>query len=240
MKMFIKFLLFPYILFITGCGTTGKFVYPDQMRTLTKISSVPLLNKTVAIMPFDDYRGNENSCLFPLYLIPLMPLSWANYERPDATSVFLSIAKYEISPQEDLAKATAVSLRTSNIFKDAFFTMGGEKNTADYILTGKINMLKYNGKMFSYGLSIYCPFLWLIGAPAGLSENRLAVDLQLKDKQGRIVWIWSMDKEESIVQWIYVRMGYDCKMFSKMYQEGMNDAMNSLAERIRARTDLFQ
>ena len=118
--------------------------------------------------------------------------------------------------------------------------MGGEKHNADYILSGKIKFLKYKGKMFTYCLSAYGPLFWLIGAPAGTSENRIALEVQLKDKQGRVIWDWSMDKEEWIVQWIYYRMGHDCKMFSKMYQDGMNDAMNSLAKRIRNRPDLFQ
>jgi hypothetical protein len=228
------------ILVFTGCGSTGKFVYPAKMSSLIQIDSEPVLNKRVAVLPFDDYRSDENSCWFPLYLIPLMPFSWGDYERPDAASMFLSIVKYDITPSEDLAKATAVSLRHSNIFQDTFFTMGGEKQNADFILTGRIKMLKYKGKMFTYCLSVYGPIFWIFGAPAGMSENRIALELQLKNKQGKVLWDWAIDKEEWIVQWLYARMGHDCKMFAQMYQDGMNDAMNNLAKRIRERPDLFK
>lgn len=240
MKIIFQIVAIACMLLLVGCGTTGKFVYPDQMSTLFTASSEPLTEKSVAVIPFDDYRGSENSCWYPLYLIPLMPLSWGDYERPEAASMFLSIVKYDITPSEDLAKATAVSLRHSNIFKDAFFTMGGEKQNADYVLSGKIKMLKYQGKMFTYCLSVYGPVFWILGAPAGTSENRLVLELQLKNKNGKVLWDWAIDKEEWIVQWIYARMGHDCKMFSKMYQEAMNDAMINLAKRIRERPDLFK
>lgn len=240
MKIIFQVIVVVCTLFLVGCGTTGKFVYPDQMSTLFSAASEPVLEKSVAVIPFDDYRSSENNCWYPLYLIPLMPLSWGDYERPEAASMFLSIVKYDITPSEDLAKATAVSLRHSNIFKDAFFTMGGEKQNADYVLSGRIKMLKYKGKMFTYCLSVYGPIFWIFGAPAGTSENRLILELKLKNKQGKTLWDWAVDKEEWIVQWIYARMGHDCKMFSKIYQEAMNDAMNNLAKRIRERPDLFR
>ena len=118
--------------FLVGCGTTAKFVYPAKMSSLVQLDSHPILDKKLAVLPFDDYRSDENSNMFLMYLIPLMPFGWGNYERPDAASMFLSIETYDITPSEDLAKATAVSFRHSNLFKDVFFTMGGEKDNADF------------------------------------------------------------------------------------------------------------
>ncbi len=225
---------------ITGCGTTGKFIYPAQMSTLVQIDSAPVVNKKLAILPYDDYRSDKNSCLFPMYLIPLMPFGWGTYDRPDAANTFLSLASYDINPSEDLAKATAVSFRHSNLFKDTFFTMGGEKDNADFVLRGRIKIMKYHGKMFTYGLSIYGPIFWVFGAPAGMSENILMLELTLSNRAGEIIWDWSMNKEEWMVQWLYARMGYDCRMFTSMYQAGMNDAVNSLARKIRERPELFK
>jgi hypothetical protein len=73
-----------------------------------------------------------------LYLIPLMPFGWMECDRPEAARMFLTIVEFDFTPGEDLAKAAAYSLRRSNLFKDAFFTFGGGKDKADYILTGKI------------------------------------------------------------------------------------------------------
>ncbi len=225
---------------LAGCGTTGKFVYPAQMSALVQIDSAPITSKKLAVLPFDDYRSDDNSCMFPMYLIPLMPFGWGTYDRPDAASAFLSIVSYDINPSEDLAKAAAVSFRHSNLFKDTFFTMGGEKDNADFVLRGRIKVMKYHGKLFSYGLSLYGPIFWILGAPAGMSENTLMLELTLANREGKIVWDWSMDKEEWMVQWLYARMGHDCRMFTTMYQAGMNDAVNSLARKIREQPELFK
>ena len=111
--------------FLAGCGTTGKFVYPADMSSLVRFDSSPAAGKRVAVLPFDDCRGDENSCMFGMYLIPFMPFGWADYERPDAANMFLSVVSYDTNPAEDLAKATAVSFRRSQLFRDVFFTPGG-------------------------------------------------------------------------------------------------------------------
>lgn len=67
---------------LSGCGTTAKFVYPAKMANLARVAPTPVTSKTVAVPPFDDYRNAENSVgtLF-LYLIPLMPFGWVEYDR---------------------------------------------------------------------------------------------------------------------------------------------------------------
>ena len=45
----------------SGCGTTGKFVYPANMSTLYKSGVDVAVQKKVAVMPFDDYRADDNS-----------------------------------------------------------------------------------------------------------------------------------------------------------------------------------
>ena len=200
-------------------------VYRHEGETVTK-------NKVVAVIPFEDHRSNENRNLYPMYLIPLMPFGWADYQRPDASNMFLSVASYDATPSEDLAKAAAVSLRRSGLFRDAFYTHGEGKSQADLILSGRIREMRYRSKMFTYGLSVYGPLFWLFGAPAGTSENQLAADLVMTDNAGRPVWTWHLEDERRIVQWIYSGMGHDVKMFAEIYQEGMNRAMKDLAEKM--------
>jgi hypothetical protein len=228
------------LVLVTGCGTTAKFIYPAKMSSLAQLASAPVYNKSVAILPFEDYRDDDNSNMAAMYLIPLMPFGWETYDRPDAASTFLSVASYDVTPSEDLAKATAVSFRRSNLFKNAFFTFGGERDRADFVLRGRIKIMRYKGKVFTYGLSLFGPWLWAFGAPAGSSTNQLAIELSMTNKKGEVVWDWSMDKSDWITQWIYARMGSDCKMFTYMMQDGMNDAVADLAKKMRERPDLFK
>lgn len=218
---------------LTGCGTTGKFVYPADMSKLFRYEGRTVIkDKVVAVIPFEDHRPDENSNMYPMYLIPLMPFGWADYQRPDAANMFLSVAAYAATPSEDLAKAAAVSLQKAGLFRDVFFTSGEGKERADLVISGRIREMRYRSKMFTYCLSVYGPLFWVFGAPAGTSEDRLSADLVMTDKAGKTVWSWHMEDERWIVQWIYARMGHDVKMFAEIYQEGMNRAMKNLAEKM--------
>jgi len=240
MFMFRSIFVCGLALAFAGCGTTGKFVYPANMSTLFRVGEDRALDKTVAVLPFDDYRADDNSSWFAMYLLPLCPFGWGDYERPDAAFMFPTIVSYDMTPSEDLGKAAAVSLRQSRIFKDAFFTMGGEKERGDFIFTGRIKELRYRGKMITYGLSVYGPVLWVIGFPAATSEDVMSIEFQLKNKTGHVVWEYSVERSDVLWQWLYYRMGHDCKAFSQMYQQAMNDALSSLCREIREKPELFR
>jgi hypothetical protein len=100
--------------------------------------------------------------------------------------------------------------------------------------------MQYRGRVLSYGVSIAAPYLWLIGAPAGTSTNHLVFDLKLVNRKGEIVWSYSVDREDYIVQWLYARMGRDCVMFSTEMQNGMNEAMRDLASKMKEKPELFK
>ena len=236
MKKNIAFLIIATIcLLITGCGTTGKFVYPSDMRQLTVLSQEPVYNKTIAIMPFYDYRANDNSAgTIALYAIPLFPYGYCTYDRPEAASSFVSIINFDMNMSEDLAKATATSLRRSNLFENAFYTFGERKDTADFNLTGDVYVFLYKGKVFSYGLSIIGPALTLFGAPAGTSLNKIEAKLYLRKKGSqKILWEYTINKEGYYIQFLYHRMGWDVKLFSELYQLAMNDAIMDLEKQMR-------
>ncbi|MFA7229880.1 MAG: hypothetical protein WC071_01290 [Victivallaceae bacterium] len=230
MKTFIIMLFALGLLAVMpGCGTTARFVYPADMNTLVKFDDKQRQDKVVAVLPFDDFRSDANEAsTFFFYLVPLMPYGWGNYDRPDDEAIFLSIAGFDFNPSEDLAKAAAVSLRRSNLFKDAWFTFGGEKDKADYILTGQVMSTEYKCKVFSYGISLPCPYLWMLGAPAGTSCNRLHVKFALHDKKGQLIWEHSFDREENIMQWLYYRYGQDVKMYAPLMEQAMNEALQNM------------
>lgn len=226
---------------LTGCGTTAKFVYPNKMNSMVEVASAPVYKQKVAVVLFDDGRDAENQMATTfIYLIPLCPFGWVNYQRPDAARGFMSIEEFQFTPSEDLAKAAALSLRHSNLFADAFFTFGGEKNNADLVFEGKIISTDYTGRVFSYGLSVVGPLLWVVGAPAGTSLNRLTLAFTLKNKANKIIWEYSFDRDDYIVQWLYYRMGRDVTMYSILMQQAMNDAIADLTAKLRANPQILK
>lgn len=222
------------IMLLSGCGTTAKFMYPSSQRNLVEISDQPLYNVNVAVLPFEENRANRNnSAGYWLYMIPLMPFGHAQYDRPDGARMFLTIAEYEFNIAEDLAKAAATSLRQSGMFNDAYFTYGGNKESADFLFKGTVDSTRYEGKIYSYGLSVYGPGLWFFGLPAGSSLNQLSLKFELEEAEtGKIVWEHSFTGEERIVQGLYYRYGHDCLAYVTLMEKAMNEAVQSINTRL--------
>ena len=227
------FLLLVASMFLSGCGTTGKFVYPANYQKLVRLYEQPKYNLTVAVLPFEDMRGDVNSMGgFYLYLIPLVPYGSMKYERPDAANFFNTITKFEFNVTEDLSKAVVVSLQRSGLFKDVFFTFGGEKANADLIIKGKILSTDWVGKIYSYGLSVAGPALWIFGLPCGSSNNKLSLELELNDKKPSKIWGYTLTKEATIVQGYYYSFGHDVKAYASLMEEGMNEAVKDLNNKL--------
>lgn len=223
------------IAFLAGCGTTAKFVYPHDMQALLKLDVNPIYDKSIAVFPFDDYRSAENSS-GPILLsyLPLVPYGWVEYERPDAARMFLTLNQFDFTPSEDLAKAAALSLRHSNLVKNAFFSFGSDK--ADYVMHGEIKSTKYLGRQYTYGLSVYGPYLWLLGLPAGDSKNVLTLYLYLK-KGDKTIWEYSFDRSYKLMQGYYYNFGKDILQYSLLMQECMNEVIVDLAKKFKDNPD---
>lgn len=232
MKKLIAFCLISLLL--TGCGTTAKFVYPSNRKNLVQLCEKPKYNLSVAVLPFEEERLDRNSFAgFYLYLIPLVPYGIIKYERPDAARMFNTIGEFQFDVSEDVAKAVVTSLRHSNLFKDVFFTFGGEKKNADLIITGNVLSTFYEGKTYSYGLSIYGPLLWFVGLPAGSSYNKLSLKISLnKAEAEEPIWEYSFAKDKRIIQGLYYKWGYDVKSYTTLMEEGMNEAIKDLDRKL--------
>ena len=215
------------IVCLSGCGTTAKFVYPDNVQRLVILSERPIYNKKVAVTPFEEQRGSSNvSGSYWLYLIPVMPFGFGTYERPDAARMFNSVSEFHFDVVEDLAKASVTSIRKSGLFEDVFFTYGGEKDKADFIFSGKVISTKYEGAIYSYGLSVYGPLLWWVGLPSGSSENHLAVQFNLIDRlTNATVWQYSHTSQNKIIQGLYYNYGHDVKGYASLMEDAMNGAL---------------
>jgi hypothetical protein len=229
-------------LVLCGCGTTSKFIYPSNVNNLAQIAEAPVYDKKVAVVPFVDYRGDTNdmSTIF-LYLIPLWPYGYCEYQRPEASSGFMTVGYFDFTADEDLAKAAALSLRRSNLFKDAFFTFGGDKDRADFVFHGDIYSTTYKAGVYSYGLSMAGPYLWLLGLPAGTSTNQLKIKFYMTRKNSRdIIWQYSFEDEKEITQGIYYRVGEDVKMYVPLLEKALNAAIIDLYKQIQVNPALLK
>lgn len=227
------FLVCLIVIFLSGCAQTSKFVYPSKAENLIQLYKETKYNLRVAVLPFEEKRGDINKSNYIFYLIPLMIVTSGRYERPDAARPFLTTSEFDFDVSEDIAKAVVTSLKRSNLFKDVFFTFGGESINADLVIKGDIESMRYIGKLYSYGISVACPVLWLLGLPAGTSYNELSLRLYLTKKDvEEPIWEYAFTKESLIVQGIYYNWGKDVKGYTSLLEEGVNDAVQSLDRKL--------
>jgi hypothetical protein len=161
-----------------GCATNKGWVYRSNAYAPAGSST----GKKVAVLPFEDARENKNSNKWLLYMVPLMPYGSQRFDAPEGVPMHMTSAAWtNYKPTEDYPKALAEDLKKTGLFSDAFFDY--RKQSADYAVKGRIVSTKYSGHIFSYGLSVYGPLLWLIGLPAASTSNELSVEFSLVDSQ---------------------------------------------------------
>lgn len=191
-------LIIIFLLLLSGCATQKQWQYSSERESTNRV----LIDKTVAIPPLIDQRSPENSNKLLMYMLPIMPFGWQELNVPEGFQGHVTSAAWLWKPNEDLAKATAEEISKSHLFKDAFFT--NRASDGELILEGEIKSTKYNGKILSYGLSVYGPMLWFIGLPAGTFSNELILDFKLKEINSSIT-LWSKQYKNSIsnTAWLY-------------------------------------
>jgi len=173
-----------------GCSRgVARYVYTAGPDLELQSPQNPL---SVAVLPFKDLRGKENSSWRATrlkFFIPLVPYVPSEYERPGIAVGYVSYMTYHFRPTEDLAKSVVAELEGNDLFEAVLLSTSGDQPNVDFYLTGEIHDTTNSNKMISYGLSIFGPLLWLVGLPAGTVQNSLSLDLTLRTaRDGEAVW----------------------------------------------------
>lgn len=224
-KAKVLFLIIIGITLCSACGSQRVWMY----HTETKILSAPISNNSVAVPPFMDERINENKNRIAFYAIPLFPFGWQTMYTPEGVQMHTNSGLWLFEPNEDFAQAVATELENSSIFKEVFFT--NRASEGELSLIGTIKSTKYSGKIYSYGLSVYGPLLWLFGLPATSTSNDLVLNLKLQDnKTKNILWEANYSKSIGKTSWIYyLKADFN---YDKMLKEIMKEAIPSLKQKL--------
>ncbi len=220
---------------LSGCAYKS-FTYPSDYNALARLYEKPKYDLAVAVMPLIDGRVGENSIgTQPLAWIPLLPyVSW-KFEKPELAVSFLTIDGFEFHIAEDLARAIVASLKMSNLFRDVYFYDGGDLEKVDLVIKGVSKSSAYEGKAYTYGLSVACPILWVVGAPVGSSANHLQVEIKMYSKQmENPIWEYEFTKEKTIKHSFYRNWAKDIIGFTVAMEEGMNEVIRDMDKKLSA------
>jgi hypothetical protein len=216
------------LFFAVSCSNSKGWVYKpnDYNNEVGHSASNHLRDKTISVLPFTDKRSNENSDALLLYMLPLAPFGYQNLSSPETTVRHVNSGLWvNFNPKDDFAKAMVEELNVSGKFKDVFFS--NSIKDSEYYISGELLITDYNGKLISYGLSIYGPLLWYIGFPATYVSNDLEVKLSLMDSKSKKVIFTKTYKASnySKVGWIY-SLPNDFQypeMLKNLYQQFVTD-----------------
>lgn len=213
-------------LFLSGCANIKSWSYAPEPR----VQAEPVSDLAVAVLPCEDHRHNRNSNRIALYMIPLFPFGWADFETPEGVQRHVTSGLWQFRPSDDFARAIAEEVENARIFREAF--VSNRASEGDLVLLCKIRSTKYEGKILSYGLSVYGPLLWLIGLPAATASNQIEIELALaKNPSSPPIWSHVIRGQKSHTSWIYV-MRPDFE-YDVLLKEGIKEAMPSLKEAAR-------
>ena len=217
-----------------GCASRAAFNYQLSPR-VTAGNNTPLPLK-VAVLPFQDRRGQDNTYYVLLYLIPLVPYGAIHYDRPDGANGFLFHAAYNFRPSEDLAKAAVEELQQNGFFSEVFLTQREKEPGVDLILSGDIQEARYDGKLISYGLSAYGPLLWFFGLPAGTTHNGLTLAMTLKrTSDGQTVWSHKVSGDWGKTVGLYYNWAADFDGIPLILKDGLHEGMTRLANDLQSK-----
>lgn len=235
-----------------SCASTAKFDYAGSdgmMLSMTLRQKLP----SISVVPFRDIRvpklasgeeggeASEKPLLmkrgsFATGWLPFMPYAWICRAKPEANDEgsLATLRSFWCHWDKELAEAAAKSLEASTFFNEVKCAESREATETRYIFTGSIWSTEYQGERLTYGVTyLLAPALWLIGFPNAVSHNKLGITFRIIDRQsGKSIWRYRFEGEESIVHFLYARVGQDASLYAQLMKTAMNAALYDLKVQI--------
>src|SRR5436190_15087352 len=167
------------VLSLPACFTSyGKWTYPSGRYPTT--TSPRAAKAFVLVEPLLDQRNSENVSAMTWSYVPLWPLGWSHFDRPEATVHGPDTTEYVADPCLEVARSIVVELLRQHAVERAELASDYQSGRGEtHRLRGTLRAFTVEETRWTYGLSIYAPALWAIGLPMGVSWNKFCVDLEL-------------------------------------------------------------
>ena len=207
-------------------SSVGKWTYPSG-RYAASTSPQPA-KAFVLVEPFLDNRGTENVSSMPWSYVPLFPLGWSHFDRPEAVVHGADTTSWVAQPEVDLARAVVIELRRGNLVERAEFAGDfGRGRGETHVLRGTLRAYFVAETRWTYGLSIYAYVMWALAFPVGNSENGFCVDLELVEAAGgRVVWSTTIFDADSWTEGYYY--GPDWYRFPWLWERRLREQIGEL------------
>jgi hypothetical protein len=214
---------------LPGCQPRRAWRYTPEPPART----MPATRYSLVVLPFADKRGDDNSDLRLLSLIPLWPYGPIHYDRPEGRVGGGAADPMVFDPQVDLREAIAGEIRSAGLFENV--RLGSSPDAKELALSGEIDKTEYRLSVTYYGLSIPAGPLLSLFLPNMRASNELEVRLRLVDpSSGATLWAHTIQDSEGHIYWIYERRREF--MFDDLFKDAMPATLTSLSQAVAARS----
>jgi hypothetical protein len=115
----------------------------------------------IAVEPLIDARSETNRSWMPWAYVPLFPLGWTHFDRPEATIPDLDTTRYRAEPCDELARSIVTELRREKMVASAGIAGDGARAvTPTHILRGRLRTFYVHESRWTYGPEWY-RFSWM-------------------------------------------------------------------------------
>lgn len=213
----------------SGCVASRGWVYSPGPA----VDHQPRSPHTVVVLPMADDRPADNNNKVWCYWIPFCPFGWQDFQQPEQRPTHINSTTWQFSPPTDLRLALATELSNRRIFKEV--TLAEEAGQADLLLQGRVSSTRYESRLYSYGITLVAPALWVAGLPVSSVRNTLALELRLADRRsGKVLWehAYSIEHEESpgTLYTLAEDFNYD-EMLKELMEQILQDLEGALTPR---------
>jgi hypothetical protein len=169
------------------------------------------LAPALVVVPFADGRPpraypvpTDDAFMLALPFVPSVSL---DYERLDESRAAELLIRGALPTPDDffevqLARAVAADLASSHLFAAVQFATAAPAD-ADLLLVGTIVSTRFTATTTSYYLGMPGLLLWLTGLPNGRDSVDMAIDLELRDRRGAVLWQYPLHADATRLVLLY-------------------------------------
>ena len=216
---------------LSGCLGTRDWQYPPA-STGTYINKKPErpIPARVAVLPFEDLRGNTVKEEYWKVAVPLIPYGETKYDRPETAEEPEPVDVVRFNPSMDFAQATASEIEKAGVFSSVTFAKEGDLPPTDLVLRGRLKSTEWNRSITTYLLGPVGTVFWILGLPMGNTVTKLELDLGLTSvaKPSKVLWSMSMEFEGKQLDGPYYGLKDAVMSYPFALQESLRPAIADL------------
>ena len=224
------------LMMLAGCLGARDWQYPPlSTGAYLDVKASKPINAKVAVLPFEDLRGNTVKEEYWKAAVPLMLYGETEYDRPEKAENPEKVDVVRFDPAKDFAEAAASELREAGIFSSVVFANGEQIPPTELILRGRLRSTNWGRRLYTYLMGPLGTIFWIVGIPMGETSTAVGLDLRLTPASDPSKVVWSMSMKYDGKKWDspYYNLEDAVQSYPGALQEALKPAISDLVQLVQ-------